>query len=58
MGRALNVFTVWQRHVAECNVLARLDDRALRDIGLTRRGVQRLTRTDLERELMQSFWCA
>jgi len=51
--RSLAVFTLWQRHVAECNVLARLDDRALRDVGLTREGVRD---PDRKREPSQPHW--
>ena len=50
MRRVLHVLSVWQERSAGRQALASLDDRLLRDIGLTR--------ADVERELLKSFWRA
>ena len=48
--RVLRVLSVWQKHAAGRSVLASLDDRLLRDMGLTR--------TDVGQDLMKPFWRA
>jgi uncharacterized protein YjiS (DUF1127 family) len=46
--KALDVLFAWRARAAERDVMRSLDDRMLRDVGLTR--------VDIERELSKSFW--
>ena len=48
MRRVLDLLSVWRKRAASRSMLASLDDRMLRDIGLTR--------GDVERELTKPFW--
>jgi uncharacterized protein YjiS (DUF1127 family) len=43
-------FFAWQERVSQRHTLARLDDRLLRDMGLTR--------SDVEHEVSKPFWQA
>ena len=48
LGRGLRLLRAWRNRSAERAVLARLDDRSLRDIGITR--------LDVARECAKPFW--
>jgi uncharacterized protein YjiS (DUF1127 family) len=48
--RALDLLLAWQTRAAERGQLAAMDDRLLRDVGLTR--------SDVERERSKPFWSA
>jgi uncharacterized protein YjiS (DUF1127 family) len=45
-----DAFSAWQERVSQRRTLARLDDRMLRDMGLTR--------SDVEHEVSKPFWQA
>ncbi len=48
--RAFEALLAWQTRAAERGQLAAMDDRLLRDVGLTR--------SDVERERIKPFWTA
>ena len=48
--RAFETLLAWQTRAAERGQLAAMDDRLLRDVGLTR--------SDVERERIKPFWTA
>ena len=50
LTRAVDVLLAWQTRAAERGQLAAMDDRLLRDVGLSR--------SDIERERSKPFWTA
>ena len=50
LTRAVDVLLAWQTRAAERGQLAAMDDRLLRDVGLSR--------SDVERERSKPFWTA